>query len=316
MKNKIIAFLILIISAIFLFKNIFKTNLYLDISKGNKALTSKEYEKSRNIYNKILSKVQNPGIESNILKSFYQEKKYDDVVKSKSDENFLKGNSYVYLSKNQDKEQLKKALAEYKKAMKSSDDINIKKNYELTLKYLNEQQNNQQNQDKNQQKDNNEDKNKQNNKDKQNQNNNNNNQKSNDQNNSKNEKNNNQEKDNNNSNLQNSDNKDNKNRNNDKTHSQNNQQNNKDDQKENSNNQNQQNNSNKQENKQNEQNDDNKNTPQNTSSLPTNENLSNEQIKNNEIKAILQRLEGNEKQSFKNNERVINIGDNNNPNKW
>ncbi|WP_288218007.1 hypothetical protein [uncultured Fusobacterium sp.] len=314
MKNKIIAFLILIISAIFLFKNISKTNLYLDISKGNKALTNKEYEKSRNIYNKILSKVQNPGIESNILKSFYQEKKYDDVVKSKSDENFLKGNSYVYLSKNQDKEQLKKALAEYKKAMKSSDDINIKKNYELTLKYLNEQQNNQQNQDKNQQNDNNEDKNKQN------QNNNNNNQKSNDQNNSKNEKNNNQEKDNNNSNQQNSDNKDNKNRNNDKTHSQNNQQNNKDEQKENSNNQNQQNNSNKQENKQNEQNDDrnhdNKNTPQNTNSLPTNENLSNEQIKNNEIKAILQRLEGNEKQSFKNNERVINIGDNNNPNKW
>ena len=41
-----------------------------------------------------------------------------------------------------------------------------------------------------------------------------------------------------------------------------------------------------------------------------------EQIKEQEVRAILKRLEGNEKQAFKNNERYINISDENNSNRW
>ena len=83
------------------------------------------------------------------------------------EEGFLKGNSYVYLgdnSQDKNKEFYEKALEEYKLAMKTSDDINIKKNYELTLKKLEDMskqqnQNNQQNQEDKQEKQNKENQN-------------------------------------------------------------------------------------------------------------------------------------------------------------
>ena len=39
-------------------------------------------------------------------------------------------------------------------------------------------------------------------------------------------------------------------------------------------------------------------------------------VREGEVRAILKRLEGNEKQSFKNNERVINIDTGNSNNRW
>ena len=47
------------------------------------------------------------------------------------------------------------------------------------------------------------------------------------------------------------------------------------------------------------------------------EKMKEEDVKTVEIRAILKRLEGNEKQAFKNNERVINVGDDSkNSNRW
>lgn len=43
---------------------------------------------------------------------------------------------------------------------------------------------------------------------------------------------------------------------------------------------------------------------------------SQEEIREQEVRAILKRLEGNEKQSFKNNERVMDINSNNPSNRW
>lgn len=246
-------------------------------------LKEKKFEKSREKYNEALKKESIEGVKENILKSFYNEKKYDEVIKYPFENNFIKGNSYAFLgesSSDKKKEYFEKSLEEYKLAMKVSDDINIKKNYELILKKLEEE-----NQKQNKQ-------NKQNNKDKQNQN-------------QQNKDNNKQSQDNqqnqDNQNNQNKQSQDNQN-NNDKQ-DQNNQQNKNDNNKENNTQQNQDN----QNNNKDKSNNSNNNEPQ-----PSNE----EQNRKEEITAILKRLEGNEKQSFKNNERVMDISDNSKHNRW
>ena len=257
MKNKkIIAVTALIISSAFFFNGISSLKLYNKIKNANLKVEKKEFEKGREEYNSILKTSPIEEIKNNILKSFYQEKKYDDVVETQYKNGFLKGNSYTYLglqSKEKQKELLDKALNEYKEAMKESQDINIKKNYEIVLNMLNNQQN----------KDNEQ-------KDKQ-------------------------------DNQQNKD--------NDQKNKQDNQQNKDNDQND------------KQDNQQNKDNDqkDKQNKDKSESAPPsqmTTQKLSEEDMKKAEIKAILKRLEGNEKQSFKNNERFIDISDDNNSNKW
>ncbi|WP_410208820.1 hypothetical protein [Fusobacterium sp.] len=355
MKNKkIIAVTALIISSAFFFNGISSLKLYNKIKNANLKVEKKDFEKGREEYNSILKTSPIEEIKNNILKSFYQEKKYDDVVEIQYKNGFLKGNSYTYLglqSKEKQKELLDKALNEYKEAMKESQDINIKKNYEIVLNMLNNQQNkdndqkdkqdNQQNKD-NDQKDKQDNQQNKDNKQKDKQNNQQN--KDNDQ---KDKQDNQQNKDNDQKDKQdNQQNKDNdqkdkqdnqQNKDNDQKDKQDNQQNKDNDQKDKQDNQqnkdndqkdkqdNHQNKDNdqkdKQNNQQNKDNDqkDKQNKDKSESAPPsqmTTQKLSEEDMKKAEIKAILKRLEGNEKQSFKNNERFIDISDDNNSNKW
>ncbi|MGL5663893.1 MAG: hypothetical protein ACRCW8_09000, partial [Cetobacterium sp.] len=183
---------------------------------------------------------------------------------------FMNGNSLVKENKT------KEALEEYKLAMDTNEDINIKKNFEIIKNKVdeekqNQQQDNQQNQDQDQQdKNNSQDNNKQND------------QKNNEQNNKdkKDDQQNNQKQDEN--------------------------QNKKD------------NNNNQQQNQQENQNDSQNNEP-NKGSTPkelTPEEKAMKQ-KEEELRSIMQRLEGNEKQAFKNNERVLNTSENkNSENRW
>lgn len=312
MRNKIVATIFLVASIILVIKSLNPLKIYNFIEKGNSFIKEEKYSNGREEYKKALKLRENNQVKLNVLKSFYNEKNYEEVTKSDVEEGFLKGNSYVYLgdnSQDKNKEFYEKALEEYKLAMKTSDDINIKKNYELTLKKLEDMskqqnQDNQQNQEDKQEKQN-----------KENQNNNNQNQQNNSQENSEQNQN---SKDNNNSQNQ----EDKSSQSNEKNQSSNN----KEQEKKENSSQEKQNNEKEQEsnsqsneqnnNKQNESSDKKENN-QNSNTSPQNmKEPSQEEIREQEVRAILKRLEGNEKQSFKNNERVMDINSNNPSNRW
>ena len=251
MKNKIICLTILVLSLVAFAASFNSTQAYYHNNKGNSFFKENKFEEARNEYNKSLKIKENNEVKNNIIKSLYEEKKYKEITETPSTEYFIRGNSYAFLGDEavqQNPEEAikfyKAALTEYKLAMKTSGDVNIKKNYEIVLKKIEDLNNqNQQNQ------------NKQN--DKQDQN------------------------------------------------------------KDQDNKQNQQNQQNQDKQDQNKDQDNKENGKQN--SVPQGEVQpidSKDEGRKGEVRAILKRLEGNEKQSFKNNERVINIDTGNSNNRW
>ena len=296
MKNKIICLSILILSLIVFATSFNKTQAYYYNSKGNSFFKEMKFQEARDEYNKSLKIKENNEVRNNIIKSLYEEKKYKEITETPSTEYFIRGNSYAFLGDEavqQNPEEAiknyKAALEEYKLAMKSSDDLNIKKNYEIVLKKI-ENLNNKQNQDKeNNKQDQNNEQDKQNQQNQQNQNSENN----------KQDQNNEQDKQNQ-QNQQNQNNENNK-------QDQNNEQD-----KQNQQNQQNQNNENNKQDQNNEQDGKQNNIPQG-GVQPID---SKDDGREGEVRAILKRLEGNEKQSFKNNERVINIDTGNSNNRW
>ena len=296
MKNKIICLSILILSLIAFATSFNKTQAYYYNSKGNSFFKEMKFQEARDEYNKSLKIKENNEVRNNIIKSLYEEKKYKEITETPSTEYFIRGNSYAFLGDEavqQNPEEAiknyKAALEEYKLAMKSSDDLNIKKNYEIVLKKI-ENLNNKQNQDKeNNKQDQNNEQDKQNQQNQQNQNSENN----------KQDQNNEQDKQNQ-QNQQNQNNENNK-------QDQNNEQD-----KQNQQNQQNQNSENNKQDQNNEQDGKQNNIPQG-GVQPID---SKDDGREGEVRAILKRLEGNEKQSFKNNERVINIDTGNSNNRW
>ena len=278
MKNRIICLVILILSLVAFAASFNSTQAYYHNSRGNSFFKEKKFDEACDEYNKSLKIKESNEVRNNIIKSLYEEKKYKEITETPSTEYFIRGNSYAFLGDEavqQNPEEAiknyKAALEEYKLAMKTSSDINIKKNYEIVLKKIEDLNNqNQQNQD--------------NQKDKQDQNK--------DQDNKQDQQ--------NKENQQNQDKQD-----------QNKDQDNKQDQQ---NNQNQKN-----QDKQNDKQDQNKDQNDKQNSIPQGEVQpidSKDDVREGEVRAILKRLEGNEKQSFKNNERVINIDTGNSNNRW
>jgi Ca-activated chloride channel family protein len=330
MKNKVISILLLLLSLFAFGINLNSARAYYYTSKGNSFFKSENFEEARKNYELSLKLKDNLNVKKNIIKSFYEEKKYKEVIENESDEFFLRGNSYAFLGDSlikENPEEAKKnyrlALEEYKKAMKQSDDINIKKNYEIVLKKIEdlekEQQQNQDNQNKQDKQQENKDNNQQNQNNQNNQNNKDN-QEQNQENNNQNNSNNQDKQDKNNQNDQQQKNNDSNNQDQKDKSQDNKQQNNKQNDSDNNNqkdnnNQDQQNNSGgNQENSNQPQDQQDKNQGGGVSTGDIKD--SKEDIKKNEIGVILKRLEGNEKQSFKNNERVMNIETGNSNNKW
>ena len=317
MKNKIICLSILILSLVAFAASFNKTQAYYYNSKGNSFFKEMKFQEARDEYNKSLKIKENNEVRNNIIKSLYEEKKYKEITETPSTEYFIRGNSYAFLGDEavqQNPEEAiknyKAALEEYKLAMKSSDDLNIKKNYEIVLKKI-ENLNNNQNQDKeNNKQDQNNEQDKQN---QQNQNNKNN----------KQDQNNEQDKQNqqNQQNQNNENNKQDQNNEQDKQNQQNQQ---------NQNNENNKQDQNNEQDKQNQQNQQNQNSENNKQDQDNKQDGKQNNIpqggvqpidskddgREGEVRAILKRLEGNEKQSFKNNERVINIDTGNSNNRW
>ena len=301
MKNKIICLTILVLSLVAFAASFNSTQAYYHNNKGNSFFKENKFEEARNEYNKSLKIKENNEVKNNIIKSLYEEKKYKEITETPSTEYFIRGNSYAFLGDEavqQNPEEAikfyKAALTEYKLAMKTSGDVNIKKNYEIVLKKIEDLNNqNQQNQNKqNDKQDQNKDQdNKQNQQNQQNQ----------DKQNDKQDQNKDQD------NKQEQQNQQNQDKQNDKQ----------DQNKDQDNKQNQQNQQNQDKQDQNKDQDNKENGKQN--SVPQGEVQpidSKDEGRKGEVRAILKRLEGNEKQSFKNNERVINIDTGNSNNRW
>ncbi len=142
--------------------------------KGIKAYQAQKFEEALGEF--LSAKGIRPDsaeLKSNTASALYQMKKYKEALEefstidpekttlSKADFYYNVGNSFFRLN------QFEKALENYKKSMiANSEDIDVKKNYELTLKKLKEQkkkdqQNKKQKKDKNKKKDKKEDKQKQ-----------------------------------------------------------------------------------------------------------------------------------------------------------
>ena len=334
MKNRIICLVILILSLVAFAASFNSTQAYYHNSRGNSFFKEKKFDEARDEYNKSLKIKESNEVRNNIIKSLYEEKKYKEITETPSTEYFIRGNSYAFLGDEvvqQNPEEAiknyKAALEEYKLAMKTSSDINIKKNYEIVLKKIEDLNNqNQKNQD-NQKDKQDQNKDQDNKQDQQNKENQQNQDKQNDKQDQNKDQDNKQDQQNN-QNQQNQDKQDQNKDQDNKQDQQNNQnqqnqdkQNDKQDQnKDQDNKQDQQNNQNQQnQDKQNGKQDQNKDQNDKQNSIPQGEVQpidSKDDVREGEVRAILKRLEGNEKQSFKNNERVINIDTGNSNNRW
>ena len=304
MKNKKYIWIGFFVLSILLLTYSYKDiKLYYYVKMGNKNYYSKNYEKAIEYYEKALKIKEDYNIRINLIITDYQMKNYKKVLESSVEDGFLKGNSLVFISeKNQNNiEDLKKSLEYYKEEILTNDDINIKKNYEIIENRLKEQQQNQDNQNNNNNQQENKDK-------KQNQNSN--------KNNSQSQDNKNQQ---NNDNNRGQDNKDNQN--NDKQNQDQNKNNN-----EQNNSQKNLDNSDKEKTKNNDQE---KNQNSNSENEKERENNKNSNSQNSsldkpqqtkqqkELQLMLKNLEKNEKQSFKNNERLIGVeNESDTKNRW
>ncbi len=215
-----------------------------------------------------------------IIYSIFNFLQWKKPIETTGYHNFLAGNKIILEDKNKSPELKKEALEKYKLAMETNTDINIKRNFEIIQQKLEDQQKQENNENK---QDNQQKKenNKQGKEDKNSQ-----------------DKNNESNK-NNKENSSSSDEKQKENQDKNRNQEQNKQQS--DNKSQSQENDNQPNNSN--------------NSPQNASQNP--EKTSNG--KEDELKSILERLEGNEKNAFKNNERVMQIQNTNyenNSNRW
>ncbi|WP_163469952.1 hypothetical protein [Fusobacterium sp. IOR10] len=260
MKNKNIYLLslgiILTLIFIFSFDNI---KIYYFLNRGNKNYYEKKYEVAKKYYEKAFKIKESKIIKDNLIKNDYESKKYSEVLKRKGDNDFLNGNSIVKLSESKkDKDKMRESLEYYKKEMIKNNDINIKKNYEIVLENIKNNQSKQKDQNKENNQKNQNKQDKQNNHDKQN-----------------------------------------------KEDKQNKQQNSKENEQKDKDSSKQSKDKQKDKSKQKENNKQDKNK-QNKSDKGQNS-KENERSKE-EVKAVLKRLEGSEKQAFKNNEKLINVG--------
>lgn len=298
MKNKKYIWIGFFVLSILLLTYSYKDiKLYYYVKMGNKNYYSKNYEKAIEYYEKALKIKEDYNIRINLIITDYQMKNYKKVLESSVEDGFLKGNSLVFISeKNQNNiEDLKKSLEYYKEEILTNDDINIKKNYEIIENRLKEQQQNQDNQNNNNNQQENKDK-------KQNQNSN--------KNNSQSQDNKNQQNNDNNRGQDNKDNQNNDKQNQDQNKN-NNEQNNSQENLDNSDKEKSKNSD--QEKNQNSNSENNKNSNSQNSSLDKPQQTKQQK----ELQLMLKNLEKNEKQSFKNNERLIGVeNESNTKNRW
>ena len=77
MKNKIICLVILILSLVAFAASFNSTQAYYHNSRGNSFFKEKKFDEARDEYNKSLKIKESNEVRNNIIKSLYEEKKYN-----------------------------------------------------------------------------------------------------------------------------------------------------------------------------------------------------------------------------------------------
>ncbi|WP_320048048.1 hypothetical protein [uncultured Ilyobacter sp.] len=141
---------------------------YHKLKSAENLFEENKFDEAEKIYSQINTQKYQEPLFYNRLVNLYTDKKYSEVLElydKWEKENlspeylFNIGNSYKFTGDNSKKSEdqilnYKNALKAYRKAMMKSSDINIKKNYEITSKLLKKSENsNEKNQNKNQSKD-------------------------------------------------------------------------------------------------------------------------------------------------------------------
>jgi len=166
MKKISSIFLILSLVLIFLGYGTMKESL--TITKGNKLSFDKSYTEADNLFQRAVDLYSSNIGYKNRGVNLYNGREYNKLIESGTGEKFFRGNAYVFLGEEEKDpkkimENYEKALEEYKGAMKISRDMNIKKNYEIISKRVEdmknmEQKKQEQNMDNKEQNDQNKDK--------------------------------------------------------------------------------------------------------------------------------------------------------------
>ena len=86
MKNKVISILLLLLSLFAFGINLNSARAYYYTSKGNSFFKDENFEEARKNYELSLKLKNNPNVKKNIIKSFYEEKKYKEVIENESKE--------------------------------------------------------------------------------------------------------------------------------------------------------------------------------------------------------------------------------------
>ncbi|MGL4392309.1 MAG: hypothetical protein ACRCSK_02580 [Fusobacteriaceae bacterium] len=167
MNKKISGYIILLVAILILILSFRSCKEFVYVGLGNYFTNKVSYDNGESFYQKVLATSKNKDkILSNIIKNNYAKKNYMKIVSTETSENFINGNSEVKFNEgleagiedfnNDGGDLYEKALENYKLALKTSDDINIKKNYEIVLQKQKSQdkkdKKNKQNQNKDQQK--------------------------------------------------------------------------------------------------------------------------------------------------------------------
>ncbi|GLI55413.1 hypothetical protein PM10SUCC1_09270 [Propionigenium maris DSM 9537] len=133
------------------------------ISRGNSLSLKEKYIEADKVFKEAAVRYSSKTAQRNRGVNLYNGEEYEKLIESGRGEKFLRGNAHAYLGEQNPKkmkEHYKSALTEYREAMKGSGDINIKKNYEIVSRRLEDmknreekQQENRENQDQKQNKD-------------------------------------------------------------------------------------------------------------------------------------------------------------------
>lgn len=133
MKRKISGAL-LTLSLVMIFLGYRSAREALLISRGNRLSLTERYIEADKIFEEVSALYSSEIAQRNRGVNLYNGEEYEKLIESGTGKGFLRGNANVYLGDRDPakaREHYESALEEYRKAMRVSGDINIKKNYEI-----------------------------------------------------------------------------------------------------------------------------------------------------------------------------------------
>ncbi len=151
MKRKISGIL-LILSLTLIFLGYRSMRETLLISRGNSLSLKERYIEADKVFKEAAVRYSSKTAQRNRGVNLYNGEEYEKLIESGRGEKFLRGNAHAYLGEQNPKkmkEHYESALEEYRKAMKGSGDINIKKNYEIVSRRLEDMKNKKEKQQEN-----------------------------------------------------------------------------------------------------------------------------------------------------------------------